>query len=253
MSTSLSAAPTLPEHARTTPTGAVGEPTRNKLLKLLPPSELEALLAVSELVTVKTKEIVFKRHTTIPYVHFPEDCVISLVTQMSDGDGVEALTVGNDGFSAIAVLNGVDSMNCLGCGQITGKAWRTDRDTFQRILSGSPELVRVLHRYVQLAFETVSQSAACNRLHVVEQRCARWLLLSNDRIGRSTFDLTQEFLAEMLGVRRAGVTVAMGVLKRQGLISNGRGSITVADRPGLERASCECYRTIKQREAAILC
>jgi hypothetical protein len=253
MSTMLSMPSTVTDHERETPASPVGEVTRNRLLQLLPAGELEVVLGASELVTVKSKEIVFKRHAIIPYVHFPEDCVISLVTQMPDGDGVEALTVGNDGFSAIAVLNGVDSMNCLGCGQITGKAWRLDRDTFRRILSGSPELTRVLHRYVQLAFETVSQSAACNRLHVVEQRCARWLLMSQDRIGRATFDLTQEFLAEMLGVRRAGVTVAMGVLKRQGLISSGRGSITVADRAGLERASCQCYRIIRQREAAILC
>ena len=249
----LAMPPTLAAPDGVIPASAADGVTRNKLLKLLPPGELEPLLAASELVTVKTKELVFKRRTTIPYVHFPEDCVISLVTQMSDGDAVEAMTIGNDGFSAIAVLNGVDTMNCTGVGQITGKAWRLERDTFRRILGNSPELTRILHRYGQLVFETVSQSAACNRLHVVEQRCARWLLMSHDRIGRPTFDLTQEFLAEMLGVRRAGVTVAMGVLKRQGLISNGRGSITIANRPGLERASCECYRTIKEREAAILC
>ena len=249
----LSMPSTLTEQDRISHASVNAEVSRNRLLKLLPPGELEPLLSGSELVTVRSKEIVFKRNSTIPYVHFPEDCVISLVTQMSDGDGVEAMTIGNDGFSAIAVLNGVDTMNCLGCGQITGKAWRLDRDAFRRILGNSPELTRILHRYGQLVFETVSQSAACNRLHVVEQRCARWLLMSHDRIGRPTFDLTQEFLAQMLGVRRAGVTVAMGVLKRQGLISNGRGSITIADRAGLERASCECYRVIKEREAAILC
>lgn len=90
-------------------------------------------------------------------------------------------------------------------------------------------------------------------MHVVEQRCARWLLMSHDRVGRETFDLTQEFLAEMLGVRRAGVTVALGVLKRHGLISTGRGSITIVNRAGLEKASCECYQVIKDREGAILC
>ena len=229
-----------------------GETTRNRLLRLLPAGELKPLLASSELVTVRSKEVIFKRQAPVPYVHFPEDCVISLVTQMSDGDAVEAMTIGNDGFSAIALLNGVDSMNCLGCGQVTGKAWRIGSEDFQRTLAAAPQLTRVLHRYGQLVFETVSQSAACNRLHVVEQRCARWLLMSHDRVGKQTLDLTQEFLAEMLGVRRAGVTVAMGVLKRQGLISNGRGSITITDRPGLEKASCECYQVIRQREAAIL-
>lgn len=229
-----------------------GDMTRNRLLRLLPAEELKALLASSELVTVRSKEVLFKRQSPLPYAHFPEDCVISLITQMADGDAVEAMTVGNDGFSAISLLNGVDSMNCLGCGQVTGKAWRIGREDFRPILAAAPQLKRVLHRYGQLVFETVSQSAACNRLHVVEQRCARWLLMSHDRVGKQTFDLTQEFLAEMLGVRRAGVTVAMGALKRQGLISNGRGSITIADRRGLEKASCECYRVIKDREAAIL-
>ncbi|MDQ3673262.1 MAG: Crp/Fnr family transcriptional regulator, partial [Gemmatimonadota bacterium] len=242
----------LSQHERPNPTGVTSTVIRNKLLKLLPPGELESLLAASKLVTVRTREIIFSRGATVPYVHFPEDCVISLVTQMADGDAVEAMTIGNDGFSAISVLNGVDSMNCLGCGQVSGKAWRIDRHDFRLLLGSSPALTRVLQRYGQLVFETVSQSAACNRLHVVEQRCARWLLMSHDRVGRPTFDLTQEFLAEMLGVRRAGVTVAVGVLKRQGLISSGRGSITIADRTGLERASCECYQVIKNREAAIL-
>ena len=252
MSTALSMPSALASREATNATAATTPVTRNKLLKLLPAGELERLIAASELVTVRSKEVVFKRLGNIPYVHFPEDGVISLVTQMYGGDGIEAMTVGNDGFSAIAVLNGVDSMNCLGCGQITGKAWRLGSDTFRRILADSPELARVLHRYGQLVFETLSQSAACNRLHVVDERCARWLLMCHDRIGRTTFDLTQEFLAEMLGVRRAGVTVAMGMLKRQGLISNGRGSITIIDRAGLEDASCECYGVIKEREAVIL-
>jgi CRP-like cAMP-binding protein len=100
-------------------------------------------------------------------------------------------------------------------------------------------------------FETVSQSAACNRLHVIEQRAARWLLMSEDRVGRNQFDLTQEFLAEMLGVRRPGVTVAMGVLEKAGLIAHGRGNITVVDRVGLEKAACECYRIIRARQGEL--
>ena len=110
----------------------------------------------------------------------------------------------------------------------------------------------MLHRYSQFIFETVAQSAACNRLHVIEQRCARWLLMSQDRVGRNRFDLTQEFLAEMLGVRRPGVTVAMGILEKAGLITHGRGNITVINREGLEKAACECYRTIKDREGVLV-
>jgi len=139
-----------------------------------------------------------------------------------------------------------------GIGQITGETRRVPVNYFRELSSRCEGLRRVLHRYSQFTFETVSQSAACNRMHVIEQRCARWLCMSQDRVGRDQFDLTQEFLAEMLGVRRPGVTVAMGLLERAGLITHGRGHIRVVDRAGLEKASCECYQTIKTREAMLL-
>jgi CRP-like cAMP-binding protein len=120
------------------------------------------------------------------------------------------------------------------------------------LLDDCAALYRVLHRYSEFVYETVAQSAACNRLHVIEQRCARWLLMSQDRVGRDTFDLTQEFLAEMLGVRRPGVTVSMGILEKAGLIAHARGNITVVDRAGLERAACECYQTIRCRQAKLI-
>jgi CRP-like cAMP-binding protein len=209
-------------------------------------------LATSELVTIKTKEVLFRPGGQIAAVYFPEDCVISLVVQLEGGGGVEAMTVGNDGFTPLAAFNGVESSNLMGCGQITGAARRIPSADFARVVADRPDMNSTLRRYSQLVFESVAQSAACNRMHVVEQRCARWLLMSHDRVGRPTFDLTQAFLAEMLGVRRAGVTVAMGILARNGLISHTRGSVTIVDREGLENASCECYRAIKRREARIL-
>ena len=236
----------------TLPGNGAAPPTRNKLLTALPPAELARLLASSELVTIASKEILFKPGGSIDHVHFPEDCVISLVTQLADGDAIEAMTIGNDGFTDLAALNGVRTMNCEAVGQVTGKARRMKRGDFLALFPDCPELVRLLHRYSQIVFETVSQSAACNRLHVVEQRCAKWLLMSHDRVGRPTFDLTQEFLSQMLGVRRAGVTVAIGILERQGLLSHRRGSITIADRVGLEAAACECYGVMQRREATIL-
>ena len=138
-----------------------------------------------------------------------------------------------------------------GIGQITGEARRIAIEDFRKLFSQCAGLNRLLNRYSQFVFETVSQSAACNRLHVIEQRCARWLLMSHDRVGRDKFDLTQEFLAEMLGVRRPGVTVAMGALEKAGLITHGRGNITVVDRAGLEKASCECYATIRERQVKV--
>ena len=179
-------------------------------------------------------------------------CVISLVTELDDGDAVEAMTVGNDGFAGIAIFHGLPSSRLTAVGQITGQSRRVTAEDFSKLMSLCPALYRLLHRYSQFVFETVSQSAACNRLHVIEQRCARWLLMSQDRVGRDRFDLTQEFLAEMLGVRRPGVTVAMGILEKAGLIAHGRGNITVVNRAGLEKASCECYRTIRARQAKLI-
>jgi len=210
------------------------------------------VLERSEAVTVESKEIVFRRQEPIRYAYFPENCVISLVTELDDGDSVEAMTVGNDGFVGMAVFHGVPSSQLKGIGQISGEASRIATEDFRELTQECEGLNRLLHRYSQFVFETVSQSAACNRLHVIEQRCARWLLMSEDRVGRNQFDLTQEFLAEMLGVRRPGVTVAMGILERAGLIAHGRGSITVVDRAGLEKVSCECYRTIRARQTELI-
>jgi CRP-like cAMP-binding protein len=167
---------------------------------------------------------------------------------MKDGSGVEVMAIGNDGFAGLAVFHGLDSAQCLACGQITGKAWRLSAEKFRQVVAESPTLQRILHQYSHLMFEMGSQAAACNRLHTIDQRCARWMLMSEDRVGRPRFDLTQEFLAEMLGVRRPGVSVAMGLLEGRGLIAHGRGNITVVNRAGLEAASCECYAKIKRRQ-----
>lgn len=235
---------------KTAPDAAGG--VRNLLLKLLPESELSAVLSVSETVGVESKQLIFRREEPIRHIYFPHDCVISLVTELKDGSSVEAMTVGCDGFVGLAVFNGIPASRLTAIGQISGSAVRIPTSEFERLTAECAELDRLLHRYSQYVFETVSQSAACNRMHVIEQRCARWLLMSEDRVGRNHFDLTQEFLAEMLGVRRPGVTVAMGTLEKAGLISHGRGRIAVTDRPGLEKVACECYRVIKERQGEIL-
>jgi CRP-like cAMP-binding protein len=200
------------------------------------------------MVTVQTNEGVWEPGEPIRFVYFPEDCVISIVTKLEDGDRVEAMTTGNDGFAGLAIFHGLASSRLQAIGQITGHSRRVAVEDFRQLMTNCPGLNRLLHRYSQFVFETVSQSAACNRLHVIEQRCARWLLMSQDRVGRDRFDLTQEFLAVMLGVRRPGVTVAMGLLQKAGLITHRRGNITVVNRAGLEKVSCECYRTIRTRQ-----
>jgi CRP-like cAMP-binding protein len=234
------------------PTEAPEGVTRNRILSLLSPTELEDVLARTEMVTIQSKEIVFEREQPIRFVHFPEDGVISLVTELEDGDQVEAMTIGNDGFVGLAIFHGIPSSGLKACVQITGRSRRIAAEDFRKLAGAYPGLNRLLHRYCQLVFEIISQSAACNRLHVIEQRCARWLLMSQDRVGRDQFDLTQEFLAEMLGVRRPGVTVAIGALVKAGLIAHGRGYIRVVNRAGLEKASCECYRTGRERQAKLI-
>jgi CRP-like cAMP-binding protein len=244
-----------PGHAgqdRSVPTERPAGQIRNRILSLLPPSELATVLARCETTTIQSKQLVWRRDQPIEYVYFPEDCVISLVTEMEDGDQVEAMTVGSDGFAGIAVFHQAPSSRLKAIGQITGETRRVTAPDFSGLTQECEAFHRLLHRYSQFVFETVAQSAACNRLHVIEQRCARWLLMSQDRVGRNRFDLTQEFLAEMLGVRRPGVTVAMGILEKSGLITHGRGNITVINREGLEKASCECYRTIKDREQVLV-
>ena len=230
----------------------IGTVVRNRILSLLPPSERQSVLERAEVVTVQSKDVIYEQEQPIRFAHFPDDCVISLVTKLDDGDTVEAMTVGNDGFAGIAVFHGLPSSHLTAVGQISGQSRRVSVEDFTKLIASCPALYRLLHRYSQFVFETVSQSAACNRLHVIEQRCARWLLMSQDRVGRDQFDLTQEFLAMMLGVRRPGVTVAMGLLEKAGLISHRRGSIQVVNRAGLEKASCECYKTIRARQAKLI-
>jgi CRP-like cAMP-binding protein len=234
------------------PANAAGTLIRNRILQLLPSAERDLVLERSEVVTVVSREVIFEPEERIDYVHFPENSVISLITVMEDGDAVEAMTVGNDGFTGIAVFHGIETSRNKAIGQISGEARRLGVKDFRTLVEQCSGLHRLLHCYSQFVYETVSQSAACNRLHVIEQRCARWLLMSQDRVGRDRFDLTQEFLAEMLGVRRPGVTVAMGVLEKAGLITHGRGNITVVNREGLEKATCECYRTIRARQAKLI-
>jgi CRP-like cAMP-binding protein len=224
----------------------------NQLLLQLPTHERAAFEASLELIPLKGKDLLFEPDQPFDYVYFPQDGVISLVTVLRDGDVIEAMTSGKEGFVGLPVFHRLKSSSLRGICQISGSVKRMSVADFRRCIEMAPELTRLLHRYSQFVFETVSQSAACNRLHVIEKRCARWLLMSHDRVGRNEFSLTQDFLAEMLAVRRPGVTVAVGILESRGLIGHGRGTMRIVDRAGLERASCECYSTLRKREAILL-
>ena len=226
---------------------ATRDASRNLVLRQLPDDEYERIVGAAEWVSLASKEGIWETEREITHVFFPETAVISLVTLL-DAGSIEAITIGNDGFVGLPVYHGPGSTNTRAICQMPGDAWRLSVDDFTRVCSSSPELRMSLDRYSQFVIETISQSAACNRIHVIEERCARWLLMSHDRVGGDEIPLTQEFLAQMLGVRRPGVTVAIGILERAGFIGHARGRIYVINRHGLEGASCECYRAIRKRE-----
>jgi CRP-like cAMP-binding protein len=182
----------------------------------------------------------------VAHVYFPVDGVASLVTRLSDGSCVEAATTGNEGIVGLPIFLEAGGASIEAFVQIPGQSLRMKADAFRDEIRRNSDLRRLADAYTRALLRLVGQSAACNRKHATEQRCARWLLMSHDRVQADTFHLTQEFLAEMLGIRRTAVTGCAGNLRRKGLISYRRGWITVLNRRGLEKASCECYAVIRR-------
>ncbi|MGA7988034.1 MAG: Crp/Fnr family transcriptional regulator [Candidatus Dormiibacterota bacterium] len=188
--------------------------------------------------------MIFEPGEVIRWVHFPLDGVISFVTPLADGDVVEVATIGNEGIVGVPLVAG-GSLVVRAISQVGGHALRMAAAQFTRDLDGYPVLRQLVRRYVQALFGQIAQAAACNRLHSNEERLSRWLLMSHDRVGSDTFPITHEFLAQMLGSRRATVTLSAGLLQSAGLIRYQRGRLTIVDRPGLEAVACECYAVIR--------
>jgi CRP-like cAMP-binding protein len=174
-------------------------------------------------------------------VYFPRDGVCSVIAVEQEGGPIEVGTVGRDGFVGLPVLLAADRMPYRVFVQVEGHAWRLPAEEFRQITDERPAVRRLLLRYAQYYNDQVSQSVACNRLHTLDERCARWLLMTHDRVDGDRFELTHEFLSMMLGVRRAGVTVAMGTLQAADVVRYTRGRVEVLDRPRLEEVSCGCY------------
>ena len=225
---------------------------RNNLLSKLPVSELAALLPVSTRVDCDLRDVFYANGSKIKNVYFPLTGMISLVTELKDGTSLESMTVGCEGFAGLPLFHGVTTTRTLAMCQIKGEFLRLSAESFSSLLAEAPQLTLLLHRYSQFAHEAVAQSAACNSMHLIEQRCARWLLISSDAVDSLEFGLTHEFLSQMLAVRRPGVTVAIGELERAKLIDHRYGKIAILDKAGLERAACECYRTVKDRRRELL-
>jgi CRP-like cAMP-binding protein len=225
---------------------------RNRILAALPPDEMARLRERMELVPMQVRQLVFEPNRVMEHVYFPEDAVISILGLMEDGSAVETATVGNEGMVGVPVFLGAMQMAGQGFAQVPGSAWRLPAGALREEVRRGGTLSRLLGRYTQALFTLVAQSSACNRKHTVEQRCARWLLMTHDRVAGDNFELTQLFLSQMLGVRRATVTEAAGELQARGLIEYTRGRITIVDRAGLEAAACPCYGIIRAEFARML-
>jgi CRP-like cAMP-binding protein len=226
--------------------------TRNRILRSLSADEHARLLPHLEPVALEPMQPIAELGAPIPHVHFPETGIISLLTRMTDGTLIENGTVGREGMAGLPLAFGVEWTPWLIVGQVPGAALRVPAATFVALLPTLPGLVALLHRYaVYLAGQT-AQSLACNSLHPVERRCARWLLMTHDRVDGDEFALTHEVLAQMLAVRRAGVSVAADALRARGVIDYRRGRMTVLDRARLEAAACECYGVVRGHRDRLL-
>jgi len=222
----------------------------NHLIELLPRAERVRLLAVCEPVQLVLSNVLQEPGTPTRHAYFPTDGFISMVA-MSDGhSGVEVGLVGREGMVGANLALGVSTANLRALVQGAGGAWRISAVELKRELAKSKSLQSGLNRYLHVLMGQLATSAACLRYHQIGPRLARWLLMSQDRAGRDSFQVTQEFLAYMLGVRRVGITVAAGALQRSGLITYHRGDFTVLDRSGLEAAACSCYQTDRKTYAA---
>jgi len=219
----------------------------NRLLRAMPPDEYCALIDYMEPVELPSRYVLWQAEATIRSLYFPRSCVVSFLLPLKDEQPVEAATVGREGMAGTPVLLGVRATNVQAIAQVPGAALRVDAERFMaQVRSADGKLFPLMLRYAQALQEQTTQSVACNRRHGIDERCARWLLMTQDRVGDDRFPLTQEFLAFMLGVRRATVTVAAGMLQQAGLIRYHRGQIMVLDREGLEAASCECYGAVRR-------
>jgi len=224
----------------------------NRLLATLSKNEYKRLLPKLKTVSLVLGEVLYEPGDVIKYVYFPNDSIISLISKLSETSLLEVGMVGNEGMAGLAVFMGVSSSSTRALVQGAGTAMRMSSAAVRTEANRLGELHHLLHRYSHSLLAQVSQSSACNRFHFVNARLARWLLMTNDRLGAEEFPLTQEFLSNMLGVRREGVSKAAGALQAAKLIRYSRGMITVLNRRGLEAKSCRCYAIIKQESDAYL-
>lgn len=220
--------------------------TRNHLLAALSDAELARLSPHLQLVDMPLGEVLYESGGQLDYVYFPINSIVSLLYVMQDGDSAEIAVVGNEGILGISLFMGGDTTPSRAVVQSAGIGYRLASRKLKDEFNRAGPMMHLLLRYTQALITQMSQTAVCNRHHTVDQQLCRWLLLSMDRLDGDELVMTQELIANMLGVRREGVTEAAGKLRKAGIINYSRGHITVLDRPLLERRVCECYGVVKK-------
>lgn len=233
------------------PQAATRAATDNALLAKLSPDDFAQICTDLEHVRLQVHDVVYEPGEEIRFVYFPTSGCVSMVQVTPEGT-VEVGTVGFEGMIGMPLLLHGTSAPTRSLVQVEGEAYRMTTAAFLRIIAMSDSTYRIMLRFALAYFNHVAQSVACNRLHSLEERCARWLLITHDRVDGDEFRLTQEFLSFMLGVHRPAVTLAAGVLQRAGYIHYSRGKITVTDRAGLEDAACSCYKATHDDYAALV-
>ena len=219
-------------------------PMQNRLLANLPSEELTALHPHMEQVSLSHGQVIILPYEPIPFVYFPVNSLLSLVTVMEDGSTVESGSIGREGMAGLPILLDAGTTPMQTLTQIPGTAVRIKAEIIKEAFDRGGALQKLLHRYMHTIIVIGSQSAACNRLHHIEARLCRWLLMSSDGVDSDELRLTQDFLATMLGVRRSGVSEAASKLQGKGLIRYQRGHVQIVDRKSLETSACECYGVV---------
>lgn len=227
-------------------------PLQNHLLAALPPAIQQRLLPMLELFPLPLGKVLYESGDTMRYVYFPTDAIVSLLYVMESGASAEISVVGKDGIVGVSLFMGGESTSSRAVVQSAGSAYRLAGQKLKDEFNRHSELMQLLLRYTQSLITQMAQTAVCNRHHSIDQQLCRWLLLSLDRLPDNKLTMTQELIANMLGVRREGVTEAAGKLQKLGVIDYCRGHITVLDRSKLEALSCECYAVVKRESDRLL-
>ncbi|MGP9799475.1 Crp/Fnr family transcriptional regulator [Rheinheimera sp. NSM] len=238
-----------PQQSRST---TLHQPTQNHLLNALSPEVQQRLFPHLELVAMPLGKVLYESGDVMRYVYFPTNCIVSLLYVMENGSSAEISVVGYDGLIGVALFMGGESTTSRALVQSAGFAYRLLGQRMKDEFNRHGELLHLMLRYSQALITQMAQTAVCNRHHSIDQQLCRWLLLSLDRLKDNYLVMTQELIANMLGVRREGVTEAAGRLHKQGVINYSRGHIVVTDRPKLEQLSCECYEVVKAETDRLL-